>query len=69
MTAIIVTAQGHDTAGRRKTCARASTASDGAPGKRQRMNSYGSASITARWTEDPQNPTSELDVRDNRTPA
>jgi hypothetical protein len=30
MTAVIVAAQGHDTAGRRKTCARASTASEGA---------------------------------------
>jgi len=49
MAAIIVAAQGHDTAGRKKTYARASTASEARPWKRQRMNSHrGAPSAHAR---------------------
>jgi hypothetical protein len=53
MTAIIVIAQGHDIAGRRKTCTRASTASKGAPLETTAHEFASRRAIRARSTKDP----------------
>ena len=57
MTAILVIAtQGHDTAGRRKTCARASTASKGATLETKAHGFASRRDIHARSTKDPRVP-------------
>ena len=53
MTASIVIAQGHDIAGRRKTCARASTASKGATRQTTAHEFAWRRAIRARSTKDP----------------
>ena len=56
MTAATVTAQGHDTAGRRKTCIRASPASEGATRETTAHEFAWQRSIRARSTKDPSVP-------------
>jgi hypothetical protein len=66
MTIAIVTAQGHGYAGRRKTCARASTEGEVAT---WRMTAHEFVSLrppSGRAAKEPPNPVRNRDVRDDR---
>jgi hypothetical protein len=65
MTIAIVTAQGHGNAGRRKTCARASTESEGATWDMTAHEFALQRPIRARPTEDTRSPVRNLDVRND----